>query len=69
MAVVVLCLLDQLQPSECSLFASVLSSIWKRRNMRLWQQLTKTTSQVFERVVHLLEDWKLAQEFRKPTGA
>jgi len=61
-------LLDQLQPSQRSLFTSVFYSIWKCRNLRLWQQVNETTTQVFERAVHLLEDLKLAQELKQPAG-
>jgi len=32
---IVLYLLDQLQPSHCSLFTPVFCGIWKRRNLRL----------------------------------
>jgi hypothetical protein len=28
----------------------------------------ETTSQVCERAMHMLEDWKLAQELRRPIG-
>jgi hypothetical protein len=52
--------------SQCSLSASILCSIWKRNNLRLWHQVKETTSQVFERVVHVLEDWKVAHELGRP---
>jgi len=54
--------------SQCSLSASVLCRIWKRNNLRLWQQVNETTSQVFERAMHMLEDWKVVHELGRPAN-
>jgi len=32
--------------------------------MKLWQQHNETSSQVFQRAIHLLEDWRVAQAIR-----
>jgi len=53
---------------QCSLFATILWSIWKCRNLRLWQQVTETAVQVYERATNMLDDWKHAQESRKNTA-
>lgn len=45
-------LLRQLYSSQ----STYLWSLWKRRNLKLWQQVDEMTSQVLEHVVHLLED-------------
>jgi hypothetical protein len=59
---VVFCILQKLQTTQCPLFATILCRLWKRENFKLWQQVHET--KVVECVVHMLEDWKLAQEMR-----
>jgi len=59
MATIVFCLLTQLQLLQHPLFASVIWSIWKCCNLKLWQQVNEITSQVFERAVHMLKDKKV----------
>ncbi|XP_024626730.1 uncharacterized protein [Medicago truncatula] len=39
-------------------------SLWKRRNLKLWQQQNETCMHVVERARHLLDDWRTAQEVR-----
>jgi len=41
----------------------ILWSLWKHKNLKSWQQVQETNALV-ERVVHMLEDHKLAQEVR-----
>ncbi|XP_024640526.1 uncharacterized protein [Medicago truncatula] len=62
-------LLSQLNPSQSSLFATILWSIWKRMNLKLWQQKTETNSQVVARATTLLDEWKAAQCIRREGGA
>jgi hypothetical protein len=57
-------LLSQLTPSQSALFATILWSIWKIRNIMLWQEKTKTNAQVLTRVTILLEDWRSARAIR-----
>ena len=39
-------------------------SLWKRMNLKLWQQQNETCLQVVEWARHLLDDWRTAQEVR-----
>jgi len=39
-------------------------SLWKRRNLKLWQQQNETSRQVVERATYILEDWQAAQHIR-----
>jgi len=62
---VVFCILQKFQPTQCSLFGTILWSLWKRRNLKLWQRIHETNAQVVERDVHMREYWKLVQEMRE----
>jgi len=64
MDVVIFQLLKTLQAAQCNLFAMVLWSLWKHRNLKLWQQIHETTTQVAECAKHMLDDWVVAQELR-----
>jgi len=57
-------LLDQLPSMHKELFVTIMWSLWKRRNLKLWQQQNETCMQVVERARHLLDDWRTAQEVR-----
>jgi len=57
-------LLDQLPSTQKELFVTIMWSLWKRRNSKLWQQQNETCMQVVERARHLLDDWRTAQEVR-----
>ncbi|MCI33096.1 polynucleotidyl transferase ribonuclease H fold, partial [Trifolium medium] len=35
-------------------------SIWKHRNLKLWQQISETSAQIVDRSVCLLEGWNSA---------
>ncbi|XP_024636349.1 uncharacterized protein [Medicago truncatula] len=35
-------------------------SLWKHRNLRVWEDVTETSATVVERARHLVEDWQLA---------
>jgi len=52
-------LLQVLSCVESQQFAALLWSLWKHRNLRLWQGATETTAQVINRARHLIEDWLL----------
>jgi hypothetical protein len=56
-----------LSSDQSALFASILWSIWKCRNLKVCQQVRETAQQVYERATHMLVDWKLAHEARKRT--
>lgn len=57
-------LLQKVPASQCSLLAMILWSLWKRRNLKLWQHHDESTGQVILRAKHMLEEWNLAQRFR-----
>jgi isoaspartyl peptidase/L-asparaginase-like protein (Ntn-hydrolase superfamily) len=65
LATVVFCIMQKLQPTQCSLFGTILWSLWKRRNVKLCQRIHEKNAQVVERDVHMLENWKLMQEMRQ----
>jgi len=46
------------------LFVTIMWSLWKRRNLKLWQQQNETITQVLERAKHILDDWRSAQHIR-----
>jgi hypothetical protein len=53
-------ILEHAATTQAELFATTLWSIWKRRNLTLWQQVTESNRNVFERATHLLEGWRQA---------
>ena len=57
-------LLLQLQSAQSELFVTIMWSLWKRKNLKLWQQQNETSRQVVERATHLLEDWRAAQHIQ-----
>lgn len=57
-------LLDQLSLVQKELFVTIMWSLWKRRNLKLWQQQNETILQVVERVKHLLDEWRTTQIIR-----
>jgi len=57
-------LTDQLPLVQRELFVTIMWSLWKRRNLKLWQQQNETIMQVMERAKHLLEEWRIAQNIR-----
>jgi ribonuclease HI len=44
--------------SQC--FTAILWSLWKHRNLKLWQDINETEAQVIDRAFHLIEDWSSA---------
>jgi len=63
-------LLDQMPSMQKELFVTIVWSLRKPRNLKLWQQQNETCMQVVERARNLLDDYRTAQEFRshKATG-
>lgn len=51
-----------------ALHATIMWSLWKRRNLKLWQHKDETNDQVLTRATTLLEDWKAAQTIRNAGG-
>jgi len=52
-------------------FATVLWSIWKHRNLKVWDDVTETSALVVERARTMVVDWELANthDARVPTGS
>jgi hypothetical protein len=59
-------LLQRLNDQDAAHMAGILWSLWKHRNMRLWQNVVETCAQILERALHLIEDWKHANNNNKP---
>jgi ribonuclease HI len=53
-------LLHQLSQEFSQRFAAVLWSLWKHRNIKLWQDVTETCANVVDRACHIMEDWYAA---------
>ena len=53
-------LLENSVQVQAELFATLLWSIWKSRNLRLWQNVNETNSNIVARAKHLIEDWRFA---------
>jgi ribonuclease HI len=41
-------------------FTATLWSLWKHRNLKLWQDVNETAAQVMDRAFHLIEHWSSA---------
>jgi hypothetical protein len=57
-------LLYQLSPAQKYLFVMIMWRVWKRRNLKLWQQQNETILHVVDRAKNLLDDWRAAQGVR-----
>lgn len=53
-------LVQELSRDASQHFAALLWSMWKHRNLKLWQDVSETVAQVVDRAVHLVEDWSMA---------
>ena len=65
-------ILQKLSDEHSQRFAAVLWSIWKHRNLKLWQDASETGAQVLDRAIHMIEDWREANLSFSPfvrTGA
>jgi len=51
MDAVVFTMLSTLNPSQVALFAIIMWSLWKRKNLKLWQQKVETGKN-FDRAIH-----------------
>lgn len=47
-------------PSNDHFFGMILWSMWRRRNVKVWDNVSKDISRVIERVSQVLCDWKVA---------
>jgi ribonuclease HI len=53
-------LLQHFNVEESQRFAVTIWSLWKHRNLKLWQDVEETPAQVVDRAFHLIEDWRAA---------
>ncbi|GAU43413.1 hypothetical protein TSUD_398900, partial [Trifolium subterraneum] len=57
-------ILQSLNKEQQEIFSVLLWSIWKRRNAKVWDNITESNTNVYERAQHLLTSWKHAQQTR-----
>jgi ribonuclease HI len=53
-------LLESLSAEFTQRLASVIWSIWKHRNLRVWDDVTETSAKVVDRAINMVADWKMA---------
>jgi len=53
-------MLQNLPPNIQQQIAAICWSLWKHRNLKIWENVTKSSAQLVERVRHLIEDWQEA---------
>jgi hypothetical protein len=53
-------LLQHYNNEDCQRFTTILWSLWKHRNLKLWEDVNETDGQVIDRALHLIEDWSTA---------
>lgn len=61
-------LLQELSHDQAELFASVLWSLWKSRNLRLWQNVRETSQAILECAKQILANWRTANRKRQQGG-
>jgi ribonuclease HI len=57
-------LLQKLNTQENAKLAALIWSLWKHRNLKLWQNKTETCAQIVDRALQLLHDWNQANDSR-----
>lgn len=60
-------LLQKLSTTQTETIVTIMWSIWKARNLKLWQQVSNSTVTILERAKHLLEGWRIANRKQAPT--
>jgi hypothetical protein len=53
-------LLQRYNNENSQRFTATLWSLWKHRNLKLWQDVYESEAQVIDRAFHLIEDWNTA---------
>ena len=53
-------LLQKLSAAQVEIIVTIIWSIWKARNLKLWQHVSFSSIKILERAKHLLEGWKIA---------
>jgi len=52
--------IQELSGDNSQRFATLLESLWKHCNLKLWQEVIETIAKVIDRAFHLIEDRSLA---------
>jgi ribonuclease HI len=63
-AYILLSILHNLNQEQQANFSVLLWSIWKRRNNKVWNNISETNTTVCERARHFITSWKQAQQIR-----
>ncbi|CAJ2675491.1 unnamed protein product [Trifolium pratense] len=58
-------ILHWLNKDQQELFCVLVWSIWKRRNNKVWEDVTDSDQTVVERAKHLITSWRSAQQIRQ----
>jgi len=61
-------LLQKFPASQVESIVTIMWSIWKSRNLKLWQQVSESTVTILERAKHLLEGWRKANRKKGLSG-
>jgi len=61
-------LLQKLPSDQMERIVTIMWSIWKVRNLKLWQQVSDSTVTILERAKHLLEGWRTANRKQSRTS-
>jgi hypothetical protein len=59
-------LLQRLSAAQIENIVTIMWSIWKAKNLKLWQQVSDTTVTILERARHLLDGWRNANRKQAP---
>jgi len=58
-------ILQQLQPTQHPIFSTLMWSIWKNRNNKVWNDSSDTCQVICDRATTLLLSWRNAQEIKQ----
>ncbi|XP_039685106.1 uncharacterized protein [Medicago truncatula] len=58
--------IKNLSAAQIEIVATTMWSIWKARNMKLWQQVANSTTVILDRAKHLLDGWRQANRKQVP---
>ena len=61
-------LLQKFPTAQIESIVTIMWSIWKARNMKLWQQVSDSSVTILERAKHLLEGWRNVNRKQSPTS-
>jgi hypothetical protein len=61
-------LLQQFNVNESQQFTATIWSLWKHRNLKLWQNVNETEAQVIDRAFHLIEANSTTQDPATPSA-